>query len=113
MEWPRLQRGGILLPDLVEFYQWLHTNIAHLITYDRASTLTIGHVVTLAVQNSSKEFGQHLCALYKRVKENYNTYVELIGGAIGAGACAAIRQGNKIFTIADDLPLLHFLSGIK
>ena len=37
--------------------------------------------------------------------------MELIGGAIGAGACAAVRQGNKIFTIADDIPLLHFLSG--
>ena len=24
-EWPRLQAGGLLLPDLVEFYQWLHT----------------------------------------------------------------------------------------
>ena len=25
LEWPRLQAGGLLLPDLVEFYQWLHT----------------------------------------------------------------------------------------
>ena len=24
-EWPRLQAGGLVLPDLVEFYQWLHT----------------------------------------------------------------------------------------
>ena len=24
-EWPRLQAGGLLLSDLVEFYQWLHT----------------------------------------------------------------------------------------
>ena len=24
-EWPRLQAGGLLLPDLVKFYQWLHT----------------------------------------------------------------------------------------
>ena len=24
-EWPRFQTGGLLLPDLVEFYQWLHT----------------------------------------------------------------------------------------
>ena len=42
----------------------------------------------------------------------YNSYVELIGGAIGVGACAAVRQGNKIYTIADDIPLLHFLSGV-
>ena len=24
-EWPRLQVGGLLLPDLVKFYQWLHS----------------------------------------------------------------------------------------
>ena len=43
--------------------------------------------------------------------DGYNKYVELLGGAIGAGACAALRQGNKVYTIADDIPLLHFLSG--
>ena len=55
--------------------------------------------------------GKQLWELYKRVEHNYNAYVELIGGAIGAGACAAVRQGNKIFTIADEIPILHFLSG--
>ena len=111
MDWPRLQRGAVLLPDLVELYQWLHTNIAFLITNEYASTVTIGQVIRLAVKNSSKQYGQHLWELYKRVEHNYNTYVELIGGAIGSGACAAVRQGNKIFTIADDIPVLHFLSG--
>ena len=43
--------------------------------------------------------------------DGYNQYVKLIGGAIGAGACAALRQENKIDTITDDTPLLHFLSG--
>ena len=43
--------------------------------------------------------------------DGYNQYVELIGGDIGTGACAALQQGNKIHTIADDIPLLHFLSG--
>ena len=43
--------------------------------------------------------------------DGYNQYVELIGGAIGAGACAALQQGNKIDTITDDTSLLHFLSG--
>ena len=27
MEWPILQAGGLLLPKLVEFYQWLHTQL--------------------------------------------------------------------------------------
>ena len=29
-EWPRLQAGGTLLPDLVEFYQWLHMALGEL-----------------------------------------------------------------------------------
>ena len=111
MDRQRLQMGAILLPHLIEFYQWLHTHIAHLITYERASSVTIGYIVRQAVKNSNKEYGQHILELYEQVKRHYNIYVELIGGAIGAEACAAVRQGSKIFTIADDIPVLHFLSG--
>ena len=32
-EWPRLQAGGLLLPDLVEFYQWLHTALGEAYGY--------------------------------------------------------------------------------
>jgi len=56
--------------------------------------------------------GEYITALYERVKKGYNDYVEMIGGAIGAGACAALKQGNRIYTIADDVPLLHFLTGV-
>ncbi len=28
--WRRLQEGGLLLPDLVKFYQWLHTELCKL-----------------------------------------------------------------------------------
>lgn len=31
LEWPRLQAGGLLLPDLVEFYWWLHTTLGGLV----------------------------------------------------------------------------------
>ena len=76
---------------------------------ERATTLTISKVVRLA----SKRMGDdNIISLYERVKKGYNDYVELIGGAIGAGACAAIKQGNRVYTIADDIPLLHFLSGV-
>ena len=50
-------------------------------------------------------------ALLHAFTDGYNQYVELIGGNIGAGACAALRQENKIHFIADEIPLLHFLSG--
>ena len=52
-------------------------------------------------------FHVHICTC----ADGYNLYMELIGGAIGMKAYAELRQGNKVFTIADDSPLLHFLSG--
>ena len=44
------------------------------------------------------------------VTDGYNTYVKAIGGAIGVGACANVKRGNKLYTIEDDYPLLYFLS---
>ena len=41
----------------------------------------------------------------------YNAYVKAIGHAIGAGAYVPPHYENKVYTIADDMPLLHFLSG--
>lgn len=110
-EQQHLYVGGALLPNLVELYQWLHRDIAHLVTRQDASTITIGRVVELAESNSSKKLGRHIRDLYEKVKQGYNQYVQLIGGAIGAGACVAVRRGNKIYTITDDMPLLYFLSG--
>ena len=68
-------------------------------------------MVQLAAKRYGPQRGENIMALYDRVKKGYNEYVEMIGGAIGAGACAALKQGNKIYTIADDVPLLHFLTG--
>ena len=77
-------------------------------TYDEAINVSIQSVVEVV----SKRYGsQDILTLYEGVKKGYNEYVKLIGGAIGAGACAALKQGNKIFTIEDDTPLLHFLTG--
>ena len=108
-----------------------HT-LAHQVTKEHARTLPIGRVVELAVQRYSKEEGQHLQALYNRVKggfstqkmvlllsyacihtctDDYNQYVRLSGGTTSTGACSALRRGKKIYTISDDIPLLHFLSG--
>lgn len=88
----------------------------------------------LVARRRSKEEKEHLLTLYNKVKgqcialklmllgaifhvhihtctDGYNHYMELIGGAIGTRAYAELRQGNKVYTIADDTPLLHFLSG--
>ena len=42
--------------------------LAHLVTYERATTLPIGRVVELAAQKYGKEMRDHLTALYSRVK---------------------------------------------
>ena len=80
-------------------------------TYEKATTLPIRRVVELATKRYNQDMGDHLLRLYEFLKVNYNKYVELIGGAIGAGACAAVKRGDKVYTIADDVPLLHFLTG--
>ena len=71
-------------------------------TYERAKTVSIYKVVQLAAKRYSSTMGEYILALYKSVKKGYNDYVELIEGA---GACAALKH-----KIADNLPLLHFLT---
>ena len=85
---------------------------AHRITFEKAASLPIRRVVDLAARRYSKDMGDYLCELYERVKSGYNKYVEVIGGAIGAGACAAVKRGEKIYVISDEIPLLHFLTGM-
>ena len=68
LERPQLQAGGRLLPDLVEFYLWLHTQLAYIVSYDKATELKIGQVVERAVERYSKDFGTHVKVLYERVK---------------------------------------------
>lgn len=100
LDWEYLQVGGALLPSLVELYQWLHMDIAYLLTREQASSITIGRVITLAEGNLDKQSGGHIRKLYEDVKEGYNSYVELTGTA---------ARGN---TISDNIPILNFLTGI-
>ena len=68
LERPQLLAGGHLLPDLVEFYLWLHTQLAYIVSYDNATELKIGQVVERAVERYSKDYGKHVKDLYDRVK---------------------------------------------
>lgn len=97
-EWPILQVGGALLPNLVELYRWLHLNVAHMVTRSRADSITIGKVISLA----EIQFGKYIKKLYNIVKEQYNNYVQLMKGII-----------DVTVHIADDVPLLCFLTGVK
>ena len=68
LERPKLLAGGRLLRDLVEFYLWLHTQLAYIVSYEMATELKIGQVVERAVERYSKDFGKHIKDLYERVK---------------------------------------------
>ena len=111
LEQPQLQCGGALLPDLVELYQWLHTHYAHLLTPEQACSITIGQVVRLAEQNLSKELGKRIRSLYDRVKQGYNQYLELVGGAMGAWGHTWVQGRSRMPGIADNMPLIQFLTG--
>lgn len=104
LDWQYLEVGGALLPSLVELYQWLHTNIAHLLTYKQASSKTISDVINLAIENLDKQSGKHIKRLYEKVKKEYNSYVELIRR--DSGTKAACRN-----MVSDDIPILYFLTG--
>ena len=64
----RLRVGGLLLPDLIEFYQWLHGELSHLVTQEEARKLKIGHVVKRLTGRYSREYAQYVRRLFERVK---------------------------------------------
>ena len=63
--YPRLKAGGALLPDLIEFYQWIHRELAYLVTKNYARKNGFEEVITKAYQ---KYEGRDLFHLYERVK---------------------------------------------
>ena len=67
LEQKKLQAGGTLLPDLMEFYKWIHTQLSHLMTYERAKQITIGQVINLTAKRYSSEIFDHLTSLFKRI----------------------------------------------
>ena len=84
---------------------------AHVVTEERATTLSIHRVVELATKGYNKEMGNKIHDLYDFLKTNYNNYVKLMRGTVSKGEFAAVKQEDKACTIADDIPLLRFLSG--
>ena len=69
-----LQKGGALLPDLVEFYQWIHTELSYLVTYEKAKQISIGRIISLSSRRYSQDYFEHLTGLFKRIKSEGNHY---------------------------------------
>ena len=78
LEQKMLQIGGALFPDLIEFYQWIHTELSHLVTYQKAEQISIGKIISLSAKRYSKEYSEHLKNLFKRVKCKGNFCVAFI-----------------------------------
>ena len=62
-----LQLGGALLPDLVEFYQWLHIHLSYLVRYERATEMSIGNVISLSAKRYPEEICTNLANLIERI----------------------------------------------
>ena len=63
--YPRLKAGGELLPYLIEFYVWIHTDLNHVITKEEATNTTITEAVEQAAGKYSKDIKQY----YKKRSE--------------------------------------------
>ena len=73
-----LQLGGALLPDLVEFYQWIHTHLSYLVTYERATKISIGNVISLSAKRYSQKVCTNLTNLFERIISKYNSYTYIV-----------------------------------
>jgi len=67
---PEIQTILPYLPDFMEFYQWLHRDLAGVLTPEGADRISIKKLVDRKSRHSG-ESGRKLMSLYKRVKGNY------------------------------------------
>jgi len=66
---PEIQTILPYLPDFMEFYQWLHRDLAGVLTPEGADKISIKKLVDRMSRNNG-ESGSKLMSLYKRVKGN-------------------------------------------
>ena len=64
----QLEVGGELLPNLIEFYQWLHQELAYVITRKDAESIPVSRAVKVLAKSYSVDEGERLLQLYKRLK---------------------------------------------
>ncbi len=67
-EQSHLRAGAAVLPDLVEFYQWLHTDVAYTVSRRNAANITVEETVMKVANFYGDERGDHIVNLFERVK---------------------------------------------
>ena len=63
--------GGRLLPDLVNFYQWLHEEMAYTVTADDSQKLSIEECLSIFLNSYSPELRDSRLAQFSRIKSWY------------------------------------------
>ena len=64
----RLRVGGLLLPQLIEFYMWLTEDVCHLLTIEQASSKPIAELVTKIADSYAEEKAEHIKKLFENVR---------------------------------------------
>lgn len=64
----RLETGSALLPSLIEFYQWIITDLSNAITQKESEDMSISEAVAFASEKYSKEVQNHYLKLFEYVK---------------------------------------------
>ena len=72
-----LQLSGALLPDLVEFYKWIHTHLSHLVTYEKACEISIGNVIDKSADRYSQKVCNYLTSLFNRIISKNDNYCKM------------------------------------
>ena len=65
---PLFNAGGKLLPDLVDFYRWLHDEMAYAVTSDDAQKLSIESAISTVIKTYSPSMRDHRRHQFDRVK---------------------------------------------
>ena len=68
LQYPRLKMGIDLLPSVVELYQWLHTELTYVVTYDDAAAITLGRLAKV----TTKYLPDQNVAHYEKLKSKFN-----------------------------------------
>ena len=76
LEYPRLEAAGALLPELLEFYRWIHIELAYRVTFKYAENHTIQELIEKADEEYKRRDmketkGFELPQLYEKVKGNF------------------------------------------
>lgn len=52
VEYPRLRVGVELLPSILELYQWLHSELTFAVSYEQATSITLGRLSKVLTRHS-------------------------------------------------------------